>query len=547
MESEQLQNFNERLSQWVSNQGFWFQVRYSLSGSGMKGRAMFHLLRIAFRLLVFLMIIAVGVWIYLMKRTDSERFRSSLREDLISGLTATELEMQGVNRVQGQLEISRIAAEGSPDTFFSGLEARNIRCSMNLLDGLVGVWDPGIISMARLDLDFRAGADDEKSAIQLAEAVFRKPEAIKADRFEVSDATVRWGFSERTQGAIESSLLKAQRTSTGWRLRFKGGRFRQNWLQDLEIEELVVLCEAGGLVFETAKLKAGSGTVDFSGLRVVGGERPQVKGVVKVRSLNFDKILPSALETFVEGSISGDFEAFGSTNSSEGIGFQGQVVLDGSDTITLRERLHLLKALSVVDFSRNYRRVDFTEGSFQMKTTGGGLELTDVSVKSEDLFTLEGNLKVRLPTQEEIQTAVDRGSVAGGSPLFANEEPLGDPAGSAKEKSDFTLKRAALEAKRIQDGKQDAESISLFDRLGIGIELRRLQNQASDRMSRMLRYEGAFIITLPGDAFERAPRLQELYPTDTSTGRIPLRVPIEGNIYELTLKQAEDLYQQGQR
>ena len=323
MESEQLQNFNERLSQWVSNQGFWFQVRYSLSGSGMKGKAMFHLLRIAFRLLIFVAIIAVGAWIYLMKRTDSERFRNVLKEDLVSGLSATDLEMQGVNRIQGQLEVSRIAAEGGTDTFFTGLEARNIRCTMHLLDGLVGVWDPGIISMARLDLDFRAGADDEKSALKLAEAVFYESSAIKADKFEVSEATVRWGFSERTQGAIESSILKMQRTSTGWRMSFKGGRFRQNWLQGLEIEELVVVCEAGGLVFETAKLKEGSGTVDFSGLRVIGGERPQVKGLVKVRNLNFETILPSALDSFVEGSISGDFQAFGSTNSSEGIGFRG--------------------------------------------------------------------------------------------------------------------------------------------------------------------------------------------------------------------------------
>ena len=36
METEQLQNFNERLSQWVANQGFWFQVRYSMSGTGME-------------------------------------------------------------------------------------------------------------------------------------------------------------------------------------------------------------------------------------------------------------------------------------------------------------------------------------------------------------------------------------------------------------------------------------------------------------------------------------------------------------------------------
>ena len=54
-------------------------------------------------------------------------------------------------------------------------------------------------------------------------------------------------------------------------------------------------------------------------------------------------------------------------------------------------------------------------------------------------------------------------------------------------------------------------------------------------------------ITIPGDAFERAPRLQQLYPIDANTGRMPMQVPIEGNLYELTLKQAEDIYQQGQR
>jgi hypothetical protein len=56
-----------------------------------------------------------------------------------------------------------------------------------------------------------------------------------------------------------------------------------------------------------------------------------------------------------------------------------------------------------------------------------------------------------------------------------------------------------------------------------------------------------FGITIPGDAFERAPRLQALYPVDGKTGRIPIRVPIEGQLWEVTLKQAEDLYLQGQR
>lgn len=547
MENEQVENFNERLSQWVSNQGFWFQVRYSMSGSGMKGRAMFHLLRLGFRLLIFLMLVALVGWIYLMKRTDSSKFVDGMREDLKSGLSASDVEIRGFSRVQGQLEIGRLAAEGGNETFFSAFEARLIRCKMGLLDGLMGTWNPGIISIARLDLDLRAGTDDSESARKLAEALFRKSDKIHTNAFEVGDTTLRWGYSERTQGAIESSTLKMQRVDAGWRMSFKGGFFHQNWLRKLEIVEIVALCQPEGIVFETAKLRHGDGTVDFSGLRVTGGERPEVRGVAKIRKLALDQIMPPAILSFIEGSLSGDFRVFGSTNTSEGIGFEGQVVMDGEDVISLRERIHILKALSVVDYSRNYHRIDFREGSFQMKTVRGGMELSDVNLTSEDLFTLEGNLTVRLPTQEEIQAAVARGTGLEGSPIFADSDASQGNRELPQTKSDFSLKRAALEAKRVKDGQQSPDSLNLFDRLGLSLEMRQLQNQASDRMSRMLQYDGAFIVTLPHDAFERAGHLQKLYPIDPTTNRVSIRVPVEGHLYELTLKQAEDIYQQGRR
>jgi hypothetical protein len=287
------------------------------------------------------------------------------------------------------------------------------------------------------------------------------------------------------------------------------------------------------------------GTVEFPGLRLVGGERPEVDGIVKIRSLALDRIIPPVLRDFVDGSISGDFKVSGSTNSSDGIGFEGQVAMDGTDMISLRERIHLLKALSVVDYSRNYHRVDFREGSFFLKTRRGGMEITEIDLKAEDLFTLQGAFSVRLPTQQEIDEAMAKGT--GTSPLFAEGDESNDLIKPATSEADFTLRRAAQEARRIQEGRQSPESLTLFDRLGASIEMRRMQNQAAERMSRMLRYDGALRITLPGDAFERAPRLQEIYPVDPATNRVAIRVPLQGHIYELTLRQAEDIYQQGQR
>jgi hypothetical protein len=391
MEPEQLQNFNERLSQWVANQGFWFQIRYSMSGSGVKGRAMFH------------------------------------------ALSAAELEIPDPSRSQGQLEISRLVAEGGEETFFTALEARNIRCKMSLVDGLVGVWKPGIISISRLDLDLRAGANDAQSAQKFAETLFRKSERIEIRSFEVPDATLRWGFSEPTQGSIESSFMKVLRTETGWRLTFKGGVFSQNWLRNLEIVNLVVVCEPDGVFFEKAQMRRKIGTVDFSGLRVRGGELPQVEGTAKVRNLALEDLLPADFRTFLEGSISGDFRVFGSTNTADGVGFEGQVVMGGDDSISVRERVHLLKALSDLDYSRNYHRVDFRSGSFQLKSTRGGLELSDVKLKAEDLkvsagsgaskavdltlepllFTLEGGMIVRQPNRPDSNEGAHRGPPLG--------------------------------------------------------------------------------------------------------------------------------------
>lgn len=546
--SDNLENFKERLSQWVASQGFWFQLRYSMSGSGMKGRAVFHLFRLCFRFLVFMLVVAIGLLVYLVKRADSEKFAEDIRSGLQSSLAAGELEMRGVQRVQGQLDISRLAAEGGESTFYDSMEARNIRMRMDLIDGLVGVWNPGNIFIAKLEADLKAGTDDDKLANELGKVIFSKSPTFNISSIEIANATLHWGYSDQTRGSILNSEMRLQRTETGWRLSFRKGIFRQNWLRRLEIVDLVVLVEPGGLLFERAEFKQGRGTAEFPGLKITAGSRPQVDGIVKIRNLELAHLLPPALLNFLDGSLSGDFRVSGSTNTNEGVSFQGRVILDGQDSIALRDRFHVLKALSVVDYSRNYRRVVFSTGAFQIRTQRGGMSLSEIDVQDGDLFTMRGQLAVRLPTQQEVDLAIQQGTGLDSSPLFISEDEIAEAGAlQAGGTDDFTLSRAAQEAQRIQDGRQSADSLSLFDRLGLGVELRRLQVQAAERISRMLRYEGRLSITLPADAFERAPILAGMYPVDPATRRVPMTVPILGHLYELTLLQAEDIYQKGQR
>ncbi len=551
MEYQQSQDFNERLSQWIASQGFWFQLRYSMAGSGTKGTAAYHVLRLGARLLVFLLVLAVAAWIYVLKRTDGEAFREQAEQSLNQALGAGETRLDGLGRSGGQLNVGRLASDGGEEAFFTSLDARDISLGMGLLDGIRGHWDPGTINVGHLEVDLRAGADDAESAAVISRTLFGGTGDFDFRSLRVANATLRWGHSERTRGAIENSALFAQRTNGGWRLQFTGGRFSQNWLRRLEIVNLVAICDPEGIRFEEAKFRRGSGGVDLAGLRVTAGERPQVSGVAKISRLALGNIMPPAAGEFIEGSISGDFRVFGSTNDSAGVGFEGSVTLDGTDVITLRDNIHFLRALSVVDLYNKYRRVNFSFGSFDLKTTDGTVRIGDIDLSDSDLMKLTGNLLVRPPTQKEVQEATRSGamlpetfdaSVGSGTASVGTADPEGDDA--------LTLRRAARaaqEAAKAASGEVDPAAADLFDRVSLSLDGKLLEQQQEQRVSRLLVYEGDFLVSLKSDAFERAEELQRMYPVDPATGRIPMRIRVNGHLPDLTVKQAEELYLHGRR
>jgi hypothetical protein len=550
MASDQPNNFNERLSQWVASQGFWFQVRYSISGGGSKAVLVFHLLRMATRLLMFSVLVVIGIWMYLVWLPGTVGFQDRLKESISAMLGAKEVEMADFRRERGELMMARFASEGSNETFFSSLEARNIKCQMGLFNSLSGEWNPGALLINQLDIALNAGADDENSAGLIGEALFRDFGRLKLETVDVKDATLRWGYSERTHGKIVGSHMKLQRVAEGWRIHLAGGQFSQGWLRRLEIVEVVANCTRGGVVFEKAAFRKGAGSVSMDGVKVVGGQRPEVKGTVKVRKVSLDDIVPPAARDFIEGGISGDLRVFGSTNTTEGIGFEGKLVLDGENVIKLRDRLYLLRALTEFDVFNNYKSVLFKEGSMRIKTLGGGMEVSEVILKAGDLMTLTGQMRVRFPTPEEAAAAVRRNRAGEALPLTSQANDETSSARRLQDDPDFTLRRAGREVHKDKTkgaaGVKD-EGQSLFDRIGQTFDTNILAEQATEREARSLMYEGQFQITLQPDTFDNVQALRELFPVDPQTGRVPLDVPIKGDIYSITFDQAEDLYLRGKR
>ncbi|MEI6653398.1 MAG: hypothetical protein WCP45_01405 [Verrucomicrobiota bacterium] len=552
MEIEQTNDFNIRLSQWVSSQGFWFQLRYSMSGGGSKGVLGFHLLRLMARFAIFLVVAAIGLWVYLVKLPGTAGFQLKLKQAIADGLGAKEDKMEGFKQERGLLTIQRWVGVGGNQAFYSAMEARTIKCQLGLLTCVLGDWYPGVMSINQLDMELNAGADDDKSAALIGDSLFRDFGRFKVEALQVKEATLRWGYSGPTQGKIVGSHLKMQRLPDGWRIHFSGGTFSQSWLERLEIVELVANCTREGVEFEKAEFRKGAGKVTMDGLKVVAGQRPEVKGVVKVSKLALVDLIPFAAQEFIDGVISGDFRVFGSTNTTEGIGLEGNIAVDGENSIKLRDRLYLLRALTDFDVFNNYRTVHFVEGSLHIKTQGGGMEVSELQLKAGDLMTLAGQMRVRFPTPQEASLSVRRNR-AGEALSAARDADDKNESMKRLEDSDISLRRAARELHKEKGkgktgaGVKDQAGISLFDHLGQSFETSILAEQAAERASRSLMYEGQFQVTLSPDTFENVQALREMLPVDPQTGRIPLEVPIKGDIYSITFDQAEDLYLRGRR
>lgn len=538
MEPERAQNFNDRLNQWIAGQGFWFQLKYSMSGrSGLAGSGGYHLLRLGSRALIFFLIIGVAGAVYLLKLPNTEGFAKKVEAGISEALKVDEIVLDRFKREQGKMHIVRLAGLGREDAFFTDFEAKNVVCSMDLLDSVRSPWRTGGIALSDLVINLRAGAEDKKSAATLGESLFKQRPDVVINAIDVMKASVSWGFSASAMGRIEGSQMKVRRRGDGWWIQFREGTFSQNWLKKLEIEELELVCSPSGISIEKGIFRKGEGSVTISEMTIKGAERPEVDGMVEFRNLPLDGILPESSTHLFEGIVSGHLKLSGSTNSSEGILMEGKITLGEGDAVVLREGIPLLRALRMADSFNNYRRVRFQKGSFEIKTGNGRLDVTHVDLKAGDLMTLEGGISARPPTRNEIVEGVE--SPPADSPLVME---------SAVSKPDAWQGSGLNQAaKKKQDQEVTAGLKGRQERYLARLEEREIQWFKSLGSMETQRYEGEFVVTVREDAFDQTPLLKSTYPVDESTGRIPIVVPIAGTLELVTFSQAESIHSKAKR
>ena len=208
--------------------------------------------------------------------------------------------------------------------------------------------------------------------------------------------------------------------------------------------------------------------------------------------------------------------------------------LKEGDEIVMRDSLHLLSALSVVDVYNSYRKIIFTEGSCHIRTGGGHFKMDHINFEAGDLVYLAGSLEVRPPTHAEIAKTLEIEDVNMVSDIieknWSSEASLFD----VKE-SGLTLSEAAKGVGEVQNSQEIDGNVFGGNALNISI-----LNEKD-----VSRFGGVVRIGLREDAFDTSSNLKQAYPFDKVTGRIWLDVPLYGSLKTLTLEQAKNLYTLG--
>jgi hypothetical protein len=547
MDSDTTNVFNDRLAQWVAKQGFWFQMRYSMAGGG-TSVLMYHVLRLMLKLLIFVLVLGAIALFFLIQRTDQASFKTSLRNEIVAGLDAEWGVMRSFSRSQNRAMIRHLLVNGGGDSYIESMEATGIRFRMGLLDGLNGRWKPNAITVERMSLNVKAGAETPEDADKLASSLTKSFDKVQFQNLESSQTRITWGYSERTMGSISGSKMLAMREGKGWRLQFTGGIFEQNWLRNLEIKELVLICDDQGLVVEKGEFEVKAqttfadgkmGKVSMRQVKIAGGPRPEYSGTVVLENVPLEAFLQENYHSYLDGRFSAELKIFGSTNTPEGVSLAGRISLSEGDSLTLRSRLPLLNSLAILSPSGSFRKVSFHDGSFNLKTTGGVLSISDIILVAPEQMTVKGGFSVRPLEDKEIMEMIKKGLIA---------EELADVTGVKAENSkaredELTLKKAA-ELARQNSGKTvgfDDDSIDIGTLFQAESIQQQAQARAAQKMAATAVYDGALQLTLPLKAFpSKVPFLDRFSKTPNGES-ILMEVPLRGSMMEITANQAEEL------
>ncbi len=514
VDQEQLREYQRRFADWMARQGLLFQLRHAgIVGSDSVARQIGGLLT---RLLIGgIAILAFGYFLTL-RYFSSEGYGETVTTGIEKAMSLESIEADGFYRRRGSGGFRSLEMRGGAGSFFFNARVDDFVAPFEFSTGINSFWNPAELRMGEAEVELKGGGDDGEMDTAF-DIILRSMEGKGVQRVIVDRLNCDWGYSKLTYGRIEGSRLVADLDLEGgvWKVELTGGTFQQNWLEDFQIVKAALTVSPTGIEVGELSLKLGKGSLKLTGK--VGGpaSKPDVQLSGEFKHLAIGDLLKLQgiqVREFLSGNISGTLKISGSTDRV--IRTEGKVVLDEDDAITIRERWVVLKAISVLDLDRTYRRLDFDQGGFEFTTEGGEMTISGIQLSAKEFARLEGDLEARLPSQEEAAKSLGITLTDGFSSGFSPD--LTDSAsGRTLEEARMSLSRAAGGGRRVSDFEFSADGEA--GNIKIDGKTRSAKAQESLVLMREMnvhRVVGQLRLAVPSAAFDQYEQLVERYPAD---------------------------------
>ena len=405
VDQQRLDEYQKRVADWIAKQGIFFQLRHA---GTMGGGSVIKQLGVLFLRVLVVLLLCLGLAFFALNHYfGGDDYRGEVTAALGEVLGASSIEAKKFERARGVSTFQDLVIDGGEESFFFQAEINRLAAASSFLTGITSKWAPEQVRIKAASFELKAGGDQEEMQNSFASIIASMSEG-NLESIEIEELSCEWGYSKITYGKLEKAKFRASRDQGVWEISLEGGRFSQNWLKNLDIKEAKLLCDSDGIKVEKLLLSKNGGEMELAGSIMGPAARPKfnLKGLFQSLPILSLVRLPGVdVREFMSGSISGDMKISGSTDYR--IVIEADVELRGNDVVTLREKWDLLRAISVLDVDRTYRRVDFEEGRFSFKTGGGEMEVNGIDLKSGSLAALKGEFKTYLPSQKEAAEALE--------------------------------------------------------------------------------------------------------------------------------------------
>lgn len=538
VDQQRLNEYKSRVSDWIGRQGILFQLRYART---VGSRSIFrHVGGATIKLLLLLVVLGVCSFFGLKRYFRSPGYQEKIAAQITDAMGAEEIEASGFSRNVNSGEFHRLEVKGGAKSFFYEADFEDFSGVFSYLTGVTESWRPSTVRMQKADVRLKAGGDQEEMELGFS-SVIESLNGNGISQIKVDDCSFDWGYSKLTFGEVRNTSFKATLQGGVWEVELSGGTFQQNWLGPLEIESAALRIDEKGIEVDSLKLRMDEGSVTLEG-RISGpANMPtfDLSGRFTFLPLeNFVRIQGINTREYIEGRISGDLAISGSSNRR--VELSGLVELAENDSVTVRERWSLLRALSILDSDRTYLRIDFDQGGFAFSTGGGGMKVDRINLTAGKKARLTGGFETRLPTQEEAATAL-------GIELTENFSLDYTDSSAAQQLENDRMRIDSRDEddegfgvdidKSVEDGKLRVDESKLS-----GKELEELRMKQEMEVHRIT---GELKVAVPAGAFDSSEALLKLYPKDEEGWRwIPVKLAdanfmtISDQAKELLLRQA---------